>query len=194
MKRKKTKTSYGERENLLNIILIGFRGTGKTTIGKMLAQRLGKEFVDADEYLEQKEGKTVKDIFAEGGEKLFREIETHVIAELCRLDNRVVATGGGAILREENVRALRKSGIIILLEADADTIYKRIHKDTLAGQRRPNLTNQGGYQEIEYLLEHRRPLYDRTTDFVINTTSMSAVDAANKIITFIKNHVVNLRK
>lgn len=194
MKRKKTKTSYGERENLLNIILIGFRGTGKTTIGKMLAQRLGKEFVDADEYLEQKEGKTIKDIFSEGGEKLFREIETHVIAELCRLDNRVVATGGGAILREENVRALRKSGIIILLEADADTIYKRIHKDTLAGQRRPNLTNQGGYQEIEYLLEHRRPLYDRTTDFVINTTSMSAVDAANKIITFIKNHVVNLRK
>src|SRR3990170_1292662 len=174
MKRKKAKTSYGERENLLNIILIGFRGTGKTTIGKMLAQRLGKEFVDADEYLEQKEGKTIKDIFSEGGEKLFREIETQIIAELCRLDNRVVATGGGAILREENVRALRKSGIIILLEADADTIYERIHKNTL--------------------VEHRRPLYDRTADFVINTTSMSAVDAANKIITFIKNHVVNLRK
>ena len=94
----------------LNIILIGFRGTGKTTIGKMLAQRLGKEFVDADEYLEQKEGKTVKDIFAEGGEKLFREIETQIIAELCLLDNRVVATGGGAILREENVRALKKGG------------------------------------------------------------------------------------
>ena len=92
----------------LNLILIGFRGTGKTTIGKMLAQRLGKEFVDADEYLEQKEGKTIKDIFAEGGEKLFREIETHVIAELCRLDDRVVATGGGAILREENVRAFKK--------------------------------------------------------------------------------------
>src|SRR3989304_3710692 len=119
MKRKKTKTSYGERENLLNIILIGFRGTGKTTIGKMLAQRLGKEFVDADEYLEQKEGKSVKDIFAEGGEKLFGE--------------------------------------------------------------------------IEYLLEHRRPLYDRTADFVINTTSMSAIDAANKIITFLHSHAMDLK-
>ena len=118
----------------MNIILIGFRGTGKTTIGKMLAQRLGKEFVDADEYLEQKEGKTVKDIFAEGGEKLFREIETQIIAELCLLDNRVVATGGGAILREENVKTLKKSGIIILLEADVDTIYKRIHKDTTTKQ------------------------------------------------------------
>src|SRR3989338_6623192 len=129
MKRKKTKTSYGERENLLNIILIGFRGTGKTTIGKMLAQRLGKEFVDADAYLEQREGNTIKDIFAEGGENLFREIETHVIAELCQLNNRVIATGGGAILREENLKALKKSGIIVLLDADVDPIYKRIHHD-----------------------------------------------------------------
>ncbi len=178
----------------MNIILIGFRGTGKTTIGKMLAQRLGKEFVDADEYLEQKEGKTVKDIFAEGGEKLFREIETEVIAELCLSDNRVVATGGGVILREENVKTLKKSGIIILLEADTDTIYKRIHRDARTEQRRPSLTNRGAYEEIEYLLEYRRPLYDKTADFVINTTSMPATDAANKIITFLHNHVMDLRK
>ena len=160
----------------------------------MLTQRLGKEFVDADEYLEQKEGKTIKDIFSEGGEKLFREIETQIIAELCLLDNRVVATGGGAILREENVKTLKKSGIIILLEADADTIYKRIHRDTRTEQRRPDLTNQGGYQEIEYLLEYRKPLYDRTADFVINTNSMSAIDAANKIIAFLHNHVTDLKE
>ncbi len=177
----------------MNIILIGFRGTGKTTIGKMLAQRLGKEFVDADEYLEQKEGKTVKDIFAEGGENLFREIETEIIAELCLSDNRVVATGGGAILREENVKTLKKSGIIILLEADTDTIYKRIHRDARTEQRRPSLTNRNAYEEIEYLLEYRRPLYDKTADFVINTTSMSAADAANKIITFLRNHVMDLK-
>ena len=177
----------------LNIILIGFRGTGKTTIGKMLAQRLGKEFVDADEYLEQKEGKTVKDIFAEGGEKLFREIETQIIAELCLLDNRVVATGGGAILREENVKTLKKSGIIILLEADTDTIYKRIHRDARTEQRRPSLTNRNAYEEIEYLLEYRRPLYDKTADFVINTTTMSATDAANKIVSFLHNHVMDLK-
>jgi shikimate kinase len=102
----------------LNIILIGFRGTGKTTIGKILAQRLGKEFIDADEYLEQKQGKTIKDIFSEGGETLFREIEVQMIAELCRLDDRIIASGGGVILREENVRRLRENGIIILLDAD----------------------------------------------------------------------------
>ena len=177
----------------MNIILIGFRGTGKTTIGKMLAQRLGKEFVDADEYLERKEGKTIKEVFAEGGEKLFREIETQIIAELCLSDNRVVATGGGAILREENVRALKKSGIIILLEADTDTIYKRIHRNTTTEQRRPSLTNRNAYEEIEYLLEYRKPLYDRTADFVINTTSMSATDAANKIVTFLHNHVMDIK-
>ncbi len=177
----------------MNIILIGFRGTGKTTIGKMLAQRLGKEFVDADAYLEQKEGKSVKDIFAEGGEKLFREIETRVIAELCRLDDQVIATGGGAILREENVRALKRNGIVVLLDADVDTIHKRIHKDTTTEQRRPSLTNRNAYEEIEYLLEYRRPLYDRTADFVISTASMSPNAAANKIITLLRNHVMDLK-
>lgn len=179
--------------SVLNIILIGFRGTGKTTIGRILAQRLGKEFVDADAYLEQREGKTIKDIFAEGGEKLFREIETEIIAELCLSDNRVVATGGGAILREENVKTLKKSGIIILLEANTDTIYKRIHRDTTTEQRRPSLTNRNAYEEIEYLLEYRRPLYDKTADFVINTASMSATDVAKKIITFLHNHVMDLK-
>ncbi|MFN3531838.1 MAG: shikimate kinase [Candidatus Brocadia sp.] len=178
----------------LNIILIGFRGTGKTTIGKIIAQRLGKEFIDADEYLEQKHGKTIKDIFAEGGEKLFREIEVQIIAELCLLDNRVIATGGGAILREENVRKLKENGVIIFLDADVDTIYKRIHEDTQTQQRRPSLTNLSKHEEIEYLLAYRRPLYDRVADFVINTASLSRNDTANKIIAFIKNHVMDLRK
>ncbi|MEB2310191.1 MAG: shikimate kinase [Candidatus Brocadiaceae bacterium] len=178
----------------MNIILIGFRGTGKATIGKILAQRLGKEFFDADEYLEQKRGKTIKDIFSEGGETLFREIGVQMIAELCRLDDRIIASGGGVILREENVRRLRENGIIILLDADADTLYKRIHEDTQTAQKRPNLTSRGAYDEIEYLLAYRRPLYDRIADFVINTASLSTHDAANKIIAFINHHVKDLRK
>ena len=177
----------------MNIILIGFRGTGKTTVGKILAQRLDKEFIDADEYLEQKEGKTIKDIFAEGGENLFRKIESQIITELCHLDDKIIATGGGAILREENVRRLKKNGIIIFLDADVDTLYKRIHEDTQTQQRRPNLTNRGAYEEIEYLLAYRRPLYDKTADFVINTARLSKNDAANKIIAFINNHVMDLK-
>lgn len=175
----------------MNIILIGFRGTGKTTIGKTLAQRLGREFVDADVYLEQKEGRTIKDIFAEGGENLFREIEVKIIAELSLLDDKVIATGGGAILKGENIKRLKRNGVIIFLDADADTLYKRICDDTQTQQRRPNLTNQGGYQEVEYLLEQRRALYDKAADFVLNTINISADAAANKIISFLQNHVMN---
>lgn len=177
----------------MNIVLIGFRGTGKTTIGRKIAQRLGKEFIDADEYLEQKEKRTIKDIFAEGGEKLFREIEKQIISELCLLDNKVIATGGGAILREENVRKLKKNGIVICLDADVDTIYRRIREDTQTQQRRPSLTNRSTYEEIEYLLSYRRPLYDRIADFVVNTTVLSRDEAANKIIAFINNHVLDLK-
>ncbi len=178
----------------MNIIFIGFRGTGKTTIGKMLAQQLGKEFIDADEYLEYKQGKTIQDIFTDGGEPLFRDIETQTIAELCHLDGKVIATGGGVILREENIRNLKKSGIIILLDADVDTLHKRIHEDTRTRQKRPNLTNLNAYEEIEFLLAYRRPLYDRIADFVINTASMSKHDAVNKIIAFIVTSVKDLKK
>ncbi|NUO08801.1 MAG: shikimate kinase [Candidatus Brocadia sp.] len=178
----------------MNIILIGFRGTGKTTIGKILAQRLGKEFIDTDEYLEQKQGKTIKDIFAEGGEKLFREIEAQIVAEVCLVDDRVIATGGGVILREENVRRLRKNGIIIFLDADVDTLHKRIHEDAQTQRKRPNLTNLSAYEEIKYLLASRRPLYDRVADFVINTTRLSKKDTASKIIAFIHIYVKDLRK
>ncbi|MCE7912359.1 MAG: shikimate kinase [Candidatus Brocadia sp.] len=178
----------------LNIFLIGFRGTGKTTIGKLLAQRLDKEFIDTDEYLEQKQGKTIKDLFREGGEPLFRDIEAQTIAEVCRPDNRVIATGGGVILREENVRRLRKNGIIILLDADADTLYKRIHDNAQTQQKRPSLTSLNAYEEIEYLLAYRRPLYDRIADFVINTASLSKHDAVNKILSFLHTYVKDLRK
>ena len=178
----------------MNIFLIGFRGTGKTTIGKIISRMLDREFIDADEYLEQKEGKTVKGIFDEGGEKLFREMESRVIAELCLLDNKIIATGGGVILREENEKKLKKNGVLILLTADVDTIYKRIYRDKFTQQKRPSLTDRNGYPEIEYLLKYRNPLYDKAADFVLNTDSMSVNDAARKIVNFIKNHVVDLKK
>lgn len=177
----------------MNIILIGFRGTGKTTIGRILAQRLGKVFIDADEYLELHEKKTIRDIFAEGGEDQFRDIEVRVIEELCRLNDTIIATGGGVILREENVRRLKRNGIITLLEADVNTIYKRIYEDIQTQHKRPNLTNLNGYQEIEYLLAYRRSLYDKAADFVFDTTVLPINDTVNKIITFTQNYTVALK-
>ncbi|HHT9111270.1 MAG TPA: shikimate kinase [Candidatus Brocadiaceae bacterium] len=177
----------------MNIILIGFRGTGKTSIGRILGRELDMKFTDADEYLEKREGKTIKDIFAEGGEKLFRDIEVQVIAELSLLNNTIIATGGGAVLRGENVRRLKKHGIMILLDADVDTVYKRISKDIHTQQRRPSLTNRDTYEEIEYLLAYRRPIYDRIADFVVETTHGSPREVARKIISFIRNHVMDLK-
>lgn len=124
----------------------------------------------------------------------FGKFETKIISELCLLDDKVIATGGGAILREENVRHLKKNGIIIFLDADVDTLYRRIHHDALTQQKRPSLTNRGAYEEIEYLLAYRRPLYDRMGDFVINTANLSQNDAANKIIAFLHTYVKDLRK
>lgn len=178
----------------MNVVLIGFRGAGKTTVGKILSQRLGKEFVDADEYLERKEGKTIKEIFAVGGEKLFRQIESLVIAELSLLDNKIIATGGGVILRDENVKNLKQNGVIIFLDAGAETLYRRICGDPLTHQRRPNLTNQGGYQEIQHLLEFRKPLYNKAADCVINTTDITSNDITDKIVAFIHKHVRDLRQ
>lgn len=176
----------------MNIVLIGFRGTGKTSIGKILGRELDIEFIDADEYLEKREGMTIKDIFAIGGEKLFRDIEVQVIAELSLLNNKIIATGGGAVLRNENVRRLKNHGIMVLLDADVDTIYKRISKDLHTQQKRPSLTNRNAYEEIEFLLTYRRPIYDRVADFVLDTTCNSPRDVARKIITFIQNHVTDL--
>ncbi|UJS18151.1 MAG: shikimate kinase [Candidatus Jettenia sp.] len=177
----------------MNIILIGFRGTGKTTIGRILAQRLGKVFIDADEYLEQREKRTIRNIFTEGGEDLFRDIEVRIIEELCRLNDTIIATGGGVILREENVRRLKRNGIVILLEADVNTIYKRIYENIQTQQKRPNLTNLNGYQEIEYLLAYRRSLYDKAADFVFDTTVLPINDTVNKIIAFTQNYTVALK-
>ncbi|MCF6158899.1 MAG: shikimate kinase [wastewater metagenome] len=178
----------------VNIVLIGFRGTGKTTIGRILARRLGKGFVDADEYLEQKEKRTIRDIFQEDGEGVFREIETKVIQEICSFDDKVIATGGGAVLREENVRNLKKRGVLIFLNTDINIIYKRIYGDKRSSQKRPNLTHLSNYQEIKYLLECRRPLYDKIADFVIDTAGTSLNTVVRKIIALIHGHVRDLRK
>ncbi|MBI5125149.1 MAG: shikimate kinase, partial [Planctomycetes bacterium] len=110
----------------MNIYLIGFRGTGKTTVGRLLAKYLEWEFIDADDYLEKKIGKTIKQIFQEGGEGLFRDVEGEVIRELSRMKDKIVAAGGGAVLREENVRNMKQNGLVILLEADAHTIHDRL--------------------------------------------------------------------
>ncbi len=175
----------------MNIYLIGFRGTGKTSAGRLLARDLGWEFIDADDYLEKKTGKTIKQIFQEGGEGLFRDVEGEVIRELSEMGDKIVATGGGVVLREENVKNMRQNGLVILLEADARTIHDRLQGDPKSHTQRPNLTNLDSLNEIIHLLEYRRPYYEKAADHRINTTTISPAEAAKEIVSIYKSRSKN---
>jgi len=154
----------------MNIVLTGFRATGKTTIGKLLSEKIRLEFLDLDELIEKRYGFTITDIFERRGESLFRLLESDLINEISKLDSRIIATGGGAVLKYKNVKNLKRRGVIFLLEADIDTIYRRITTDDKTRVQRPRLTNQDLYQEIKSLLEFRYYYYQRACDYVVNTT------------------------
>jgi shikimate kinase len=163
------------------IALIGLRGTGKTTVGKLLAERLAWSFTDADVELETRVGKSIKRMFAEDGEPFFRDREAEVVADLCQKDLTVIATGGGAILRPETRMLLKKSCVVFWLSASVETMADRIFSDHTTQDRRPNLTAQGGIEEIRQLLTVRKAFYQETAHHTIDTdrlTVESIVDLA----------------
>lgn len=145
------------------LYLIGYRGTGKSTVGRLVAARLGWAFVDADEELERRAGRTIADIFRTDGEPAFRDLEAAVLADLAARPNLVVATGGGVILRPTNRELLRASGFVAWLRAAPETVWARLQGDPTTAARRPNLAS-GGRQEIIDLMAAREPFYRETAD------------------------------
>jgi shikimate kinase len=150
------------------LFLVGYRGTGKSTVARLLAERLGWGWVDADELLERRHGRSIREIFAEEGEVGFRDKEAVILEELCRGERLVVATGGGVVLREENRKRMRVAGRVVWLTADAPTLWRRLQQDPTTGERRPALT-VGGLEEVEELLRVREPLYRDCADFTVST-------------------------
>ncbi len=140
------------------IFLIGSRGSGKTTVGRALADRLGWAFVDADVLLEARAGKTIARIFADDGEPAFRDRESTILAELAGWRDHVIATGGGIVLRPEN-RAILRTGFVAWLQVSAGLAWERMQADPTTGDRRPNLTPAGGLLEVQTILTAREPLY-----------------------------------
>ena len=165
-----------------NVILIGYRGTGKTTVGRLLAKRLNWAFVDADDEVECAAGKSIAEIFAEDGEVAFRDLEQQTVADLTQRPNTVVSLGGGAVLRSENRAAIRAGGSVIWLTASPTTIHARMNADATTGARRPNLTSQGGLAEIEELLQQREAFYRECADLEIDTDDVAIDDLAVKIL------------
>ncbi len=170
----------------MNVALIGYRGTGKTTVAKHLADRLGWTVVDTDELIELRAGKSIKMIFDEDGEICFRDLEVDVIRQSVEKSRQVLALGGGAVLREETRQVLAACHVI-WLQADAQTLAARISGDPVSGSRRPNLTSAGGIAEIQQLLAQRQPVYQETADYAVDTSGKSPEQLADEIVSLLKD-------
>lgn len=148
-----------------NILLIGFMGTGKTTVSKQLSRDLRLPEVDMDSYIVEHEGKTIPQIFDEVGEEGFRRIETECLREIQEVKGRIVSCGGGAVLKDENVELMKTSGVIVLLTATPETVYHRVknHND------RPILNGNMNVPFIERLMNQRKDRYQQVADVIIAT-------------------------
>ena len=168
-----------------NIALIGFMGTGKTAVGKSLAEKLGRSFTELDLLIEQKAGKSVADIFRQDGETAFRELEIEVTGEVARGKNSVIACGGGIILNAINIERLRKSARMVYLTASPSVILKRVAAEE--GQR-PLLEVDNPALVVTEMLSFRKPFYERAADIRIDTSKLEINAVAEQIIGELKDY------
>lgn len=166
------------------IALIGARCSGKSSVGPVLARRLGWSSVDADALLEERAGQSIRSLFAMEGEEGFRDRESLLLAEICRLPRHVLAMGGGVILRPENRAVLQRSAWVVWLTADVQTLSKRLCLDESSVNRRPSLSataNAAAPEEITELLRIREPLYRACADAIVATADRTPTAIADEI-------------
>lgn len=166
----------------MNLYLIGYRGSGKSTVAPLVAEQLQWKWEDTDEQVELLAGCPISDIFAEYGERTFREWETTVIEALSRQSDYVISTGGGAPVDETNQRLMKSNGFCIWLSAPPSVLWKRISQDDKTGNQRPNLTDSGGLQEVETVVNARTPIYKACADYTIDVSSLSPEQIADAIV------------
>ena len=165
-----------------HIYLIGYRGSGKTSVGKMLAGLLGWPVFDSDDRIEILAGRTVREIFETVGENGFRDLEIEAIQSLTTLsDSHIFSLGGGAILREVNIERIRKNGRVVWLKASAKNLYSRIYADKSTTDRRPALSKLSGLDEIQQILAVREPIYERAANHSVETDERSTSEIADEI-------------
>jgi shikimate kinase len=165
----------------MNIVLIGYRGTGKSAVGSLLADRLDLDFYDADELVEKRGGQSIQEMVAAKGWKFFREREQDCIRELSGIDAAVIATGGGAVLDPENVSLLKRNGRLIWLDADAQTVIARTQADQDSEQRRPSLTGSEPADETVAVMAARTPFYRAAADTCVDTSGKSLDEIVDEI-------------
>ena len=165
-----------------NLVLIGYRATGKSSVGRELAERLNRPFVDLDEVLVREAGCAIADIVAQGGWEDFRRREKDLARRFGKARGQVLATGGGVVLDSENVEILRKNGILIWLTADPAAIKKRLGLDAATQAFRPSLTGADVQSEVDRVLAEREPLYRHAAHLVIDTTDLTVTEVSDQII------------
>lgn len=163
------------------IVLIGFMGTGKTLVGKALAQELGWRFVDSDALVEKNEGMTIHAIFKHEGEPYFREAEARAIRGVSRLKNIVISVGGGAVLEAENVKNLKKGSVVICLNARPGAILSRLKGD----KRRPLLGKRNRIDTVRRLLKLRKPYYKDAAEYFLATDGLTTRRIVGKILDYL---------
>jgi shikimate kinase len=175
----------------MNIFLIGYRCTGKSTVGRRVADELNWKFVDADAELVSDQGRSIAQIVSQSGWEDFRRIEKTVLARLCKLENQVIATGGGVVLDRENVQCMKNNGPVIWLRASADTIYKRMTQDQNTVASRPALTDKRTWNEILETISERQPLYAAAMNGYVETDGKTIEGVCTEVVSLLKgkNHV-----
>jgi shikimate kinase len=171
----------------MNIYLIGYRCTGKSSVGRCLAEGLDMSFADADDIFEQRTGAFIVDFVAQNGWDAFRDTETQILADLSRQTGLVVATGGGAVLRPENVSAMKDSGIVVWLTARPETIVSRMQADPATGSRRPAFGPDPVFQEVSETLDQRTPLYENACLIGISTDDKDTDQICHSLLSQIRS-------
>jgi shikimate kinase len=182
----KRKATGGREKSGMNVILIGYRCTGKSSLGRKLSEILQVPFYDTDSLIEKSVGKSIRQMVEENGWPFFREREKEVIGQLATIGGGVIATGGGAVLDDENRTILKKGGICVWLVADANTILRRMKNDAASDGQRPPLSDKDLFREVTEGLEEREPLYRELADVSVDTTDVSPEDVVRRICRFLK--------
>jgi shikimate kinase len=174
----------------MNIVLIGYRCAGKSSVGKKLASRLQKRFVDTDDLLEQRQQASICDMVRTRGWGYFREVEKEVIQEISSEDHLVIAAGGGVVLDRENVAALKKNGLMVWLKADRQVLHNRMIQDPRTLVQRPSLTEKGALEELDEVMASRAPFYEAAMEVQLDTSAMDEKTVVESVLSILRDREV----
>ena len=175
------------QRNIANIVLVGFMGTGKTSVGHELASMLNMNFIDTDDIIEQDSSRSISDIFTNMGEEHFRNLESKAVEKVSKLSQYIISTGGGVVIRDQNIQNLKSTGILFHLDAAPEVIFQRTKHET----QRPLLKVDDPMGKIREMLENRAPFYAKA-DYRIDTSQLSVKEVAEKIVEFYKMNQIPL--